>query len=754
MPSIFVTRLLALFLSLFASSVVSAKYAKPSDLLDNRIEQAKGVLKPESDARRYDKTVFRFWDELRKENFDFSVFKDFPFNKIELPVFSTPEKRPSRILESVHKRAGSTPNFIGFDSAMGALDRFKEVGFKIEYSNWHIIDLFEDEDGGVRSIVRFEMHVNGPDGTLFRRVLSGELEVLWLAEENEDGLYMPDTISYRELKMAKRSSVKSFERNVLVETRSRESGYKLVLVEDLDDDGYSDIVFPRANKVLRNLGDFSFKESDFVSSRLDGYVSASVLADIDLDGVREYVVLELGVALWVYYKNPKTGKYDKKPKRIFKFKKELGADAISVGDLDGDGLPEIFLGQSRLSHFNGYFPTPYFNANNGRPSFLLKNKGNGNFENITDKSGIADIRNRNVNTSSIFDMNMDGEMDLLVTSEYAGLDAFISQGQGGLAPVESAFDQPRMSGTGHVISDFNGDGNLDVFVSGRTSNSVDRLLNLGINRENEDEYNRMRSVITSGNQLFFGDGNGKYLRGKASSSVSQSGWSWGSAGLDFNNDGFEDIMVSNGNISRESAADYDSEFWAYDIYDGKDADQKVLRVVFDYLGPKAKVFKEGMGWNPFQANRLFLNVEGTEFIDVSYYMDVGYSGDGRAVISEDFDLDGKIDFLLVDLEQIQRIQTVMLYENRVASRNHWIGLRLKESGGKPIIGARVRVESELGVFEKVYTIGNVYSGQDSSQMHFGLGSSDSVEKIEIIWPDGEVTVMESPEIEKYHLVKR
>ncbi|MCH6257084.1 CRTAC1 family protein [Puniceicoccaceae bacterium K14] len=742
-----------LFVGFTSTELIAADFDKPGDLLDSRIELAKGVYKTEIEARRYERSIISFWDSLRESESGFSILEDFPFNKIELPAFSTPEKLPNRILESAHRRTGKSPNFISFEAALGAIENFAQKGYKVEFSEWFLIDHIADDSGNAQSIVRFEIHVDGPEHTLFKRVFNGELEIVWQAEVSEKGIYLPDTIAYKTLTMRKRSSVQSFEKSVLIEGENRESGYGLVLVDDVDNDGDSDILFPRSNKLMVNNGDFDFRVEPFYEVFVENFLQASAFADIDLDGTRENIVADSKGGLFVYYRNSKTGKYDKKPKRLFKAKKEFRVESIAVGDLNGDMLPDIFLAQSRLSHLNGYFPDPYFNANNGRPSYLLINKGDGRFEEEAAKTAIKERRNRNVFSSSIFDLNADGRMDLLTASQYAGLDAYLSNSSSDLEIADSVFDEPRLSAGGHVLNDFNGDGHLDLFVSGRTSNSLDRLLNLGLSREGEDEYNKMREIMASGNRLYFGDGTGRFAMTGASEGIASSGWSWGCAGMDFNNDGFDDLMVANGNISRATVANYDSEFWTYDIYDGMTSDRRVLDVVFDFFGPKVKIFQEGMSWNGFEANRMFLNVKGEEFIDISYFMGVADSGDGRALISEDFNLDGRVDFLVVSLDQVDRTQKVSLYENKVASRNNWIGIRLKESKGKSIMGTRVRVESELGVFEKVYTLGNVYSGTDSSQMHFGIGRSNSVKKIDIVWPDGATETLEAPEIGKYHVLQ-
>ena len=99
------------------------------------------------------------------------------------------------------------------------------------------------------------------------------------------------------------------------------------------------------------------------------------------------------------------------------------------------------------------------------------------------------------------------------------------------------------------------------------------------------------------------------------------------------------------------------------------------------------------------------------------------------------------------------IQTLRVFGNVINTSNHWVGIRLREAGPHfSPIGVRVIVRTSAGQqVDRVVTGESLYA-QHSSTVHFGLGNSDSIEAIEVRWPDGTTRKLENPEADTYHLV--
>ena len=137
-------------------------------------------------------------------------------------------------------------------------------------------------------------------------------------------------------------------------------------------------------------------------------------------------------------------------------------------------------------------------------------------------------------------------------------------------------------------------------------------------------------------------------------------------------------------------------------------------------------------------------------------MGIAFEGDGRVVLSDDLNNDGRQDIILVEVrfEPSGKVtQTLRVFANVINTSNHWVGIRLHEAGPHfSPIGARVTVRTSAGrQAGRVVTGDSLYS-QHSNTVHFGLGNSDTIEAIEVRWPNGTTRKLENPEVDTYHLI--
>ena len=157
-------------------------------------------------------------------------------------------------------------------------------------------------------------------------------------------------------------------------------------------------------------------------------------------------------------------------------------------------------------------PTPYYDALDGYPAYLLLNNGDGtSFTEKTEASGISKKRNRRTFSSSLYDYDGDLDLDLLVVSDFAGVDLYQNDGDGQFSDVtDEVFYNRHLFGMAHSIEDFNHDGILDLYAIGMSSTTARRLDRMNAGRSEFPGHNEMRSAMGYGNRLYLGTSNGGF----------------------------------------------------------------------------------------------------------------------------------------------------------------------------------------------------------------------------------------------------
>lgn len=138
----------------------------------------------------------------------------------------------------------------------------------------------------------------------------------------------------------------------------------------------------------------------------------------------------------------------------------------------------------------------------------------------------------------------------------------------------------------------------------------------------------------------------------------------------------------------------------------------------------------------FERNRTYLN-SGSGFVDISHLTAADSDGDGRAVVADDFNGDGRIDLLVRQAGGAP----LRLYENRFPQR-HWLRVSLRGAArNSHAVGARVTITcGELTMTRDLFP-GNSFYSQSAAAVHFGLGDNDVVDKLTIRWPDGQLQTL-------------
>jgi hypothetical protein len=225
--------------------------------------------------------------------------------------------------------------------------------------------------------------------------------------------------------------------------------------------------------------------------------------------------------------------------------------AILPADFDGDGLVDLYVirsGKLRNPEAGWIDEEPLREAGNQ----LLRNRGNGRFEDVTRRTGTAG-GGRSVFTAAWLDANNDNRPDIYLINEFGKGLLLVNEARGLFREVELVEGVADWGSMGLAVGDFDNDGNIDVYSANMYSKAGNRVVgSLAPGLYSEDVMARLKRLV-QGSRLYRNDGNLKFTEVGRSFQVHDVGWAWGTAMADFNNDGWLDIYATAGYMSRDRA---------------------------------------------------------------------------------------------------------------------------------------------------------------------------------------------------------
>lgn len=329
---------------------------------------------------------------------------------------------------------------------------------------------------------------------------------------------------------------------------------------------------------------------------------------------------------------------------------------------------------------------------------LLLNKGDGTFEDVTIKAGVAREFGHALGIVTA-DFDADGWVDIYVANDGDPNQLWINQKNGSfknealLAGAAVNRDGQAEAGMGVDAGDFNNDGTEDIFVTHLMEETNTLYTNLGggtfEDRTREAGLGLPGSRLTGFGTLFF----------------------------DYDNDGWLDLLVVNGAVRHL---------------------QELVR--------RGDPFPLG------QPNQLFRNEGAGRFLEVSERAGAPFRqlAVGRGAAFGDVDNDGDTDVLVSYNNGPAR-----LFINRVGNRNNWLGLRLLgKKTNRDMLGARVEVTvtPKQVLSRRARTDGSYCSSQDPRVL-VGIGSSERVAMVRVRWPDGGIEEWQTPPVNRYLTLK-
>ncbi len=454
-------------------------------------------------------------------------------------------------------------------------------------------------------------------------------------------------------------------------------------VGDVDADGDLDLLVTRYGSPdilfcnrLAQTGSAVFDDCT-AGSGLDLFAlqsNGAVFADLDRDGDLDLYVGTLGDGDGVndrsyLFMNDGSGQFTEEA--VARGAAAAGALrrswSVSAGDYDRDGWIDL--------HLTEWLPQQ---PSRGR---LLHNTGGGFFEDRTDPDG-ANLDGIHGFATSFADLDGDLWPELIVAADFGTSRLLWNRGDGtffnGTMPAGVGTEE---NGMGSALGDFDGDGDLDWFVTSiydPDDTCATEACNWGI----------------TGNRLYRNDGGRTFTDVTDEFDVRDGRWGWGTSFIDHDNDADLDLVMTNG---------------------------------VDFPGSPSGAFVD----DPM---RFWENVGPGPWPEVAVSLGITDVGSGKGLLTWDYDADGDLDLLVIN-----NASGALLYRNERGNENDWLRVHAQHAWGSAALGARVELLDAGGDVAQVQQIGasSGFLGQGERVAHFGLGPAAPASlSVRVHWPGG------------------
>ncbi len=463
---------------------------------------------------------------------------------------------------------------------------------------------------------------------------------------------------------------------------------------------------------------------------------------MDNDGDQDLILsLSSGPALFL---NDGKGRFTRDPD-AFRFQEGLRGSPMSMAmaDYDRDGFLDLYLCVYAFYYGAGEgkagTPMPYHDARNGPPSILFRNDGHGHFVDVTREAGLEEGNDRYHFAAAWGDYDGDGWPDLLVANDFGRKNLYHNRGRhDGKVTFEEVSAQAGVEDYGAGMSatffDYDNDGRLDIYTGNMWSDRGQRITaQAAFMPDAPPEVRALYRRHARGNSLFRNRGDGRFEDVTLGARAEMGRWAWSSDALDFDSDGWEDLYVVNGMLTRESGPeDLDGFFWRQVV--ARSPLTRVTGTPYDDAWRAINQFLIHQSIASHQRNVLLRNDGQGGFDDVSGTVGLDLDQDGRSFAVFDYDGDGDPDIVVMAARSTPQLR---LFRNDYAERGAALAVRLVGTrSNRDAVGARVTVETDRLRRTKVVNAGSGFLSQHSKELLFGLGQSQRVVRLTVEWPSG------------------
>ncbi len=528
-------------------------------------------------------------------------------------------------------------------------------------------------------------------------------------------------------------------------------GHNGISVADIDDDGFDDLYVCQPaglpNRLYRNRGDGTFE--DITESSGLGVLentACALFADFSNRGRQDVIVVRAsGPLLFV---NEGGGKFRQKSDAFqFAATPQGTFTGAAAADYDRDGWLDVYF--CLYAYYQGTgqykYPSPYHDAQNGPPNFMMRNQGDGTFQDVTAASGLNQNNTRYSFCCGWNDYNRDGWPDLYVANDFGRKNLYRNNSDGTFTDV-AAEAAAEDIGAGMSVSwfDYDDDGAADLYVGNMWTAAGQRIADQEVFKKKSSES--VRSLYRKhamGNSLLRNRGatfdEASFDDKTTVAGVGTGRWAWSCDAFDFDHDGFADLYIANGMVSGPSRPDasrqdLNSFFWRQVVARSPD-DARASHEYEQGWNAINELIRSDATWSGYERNVFYANNGDGTFSDISGVTGLDFVEDGRAFALADFDHDGRLEVFLKNRNAPQ----VRLLKNVIDDLPPSIAFRLRGTkSNRDAIGASVTIQAGSCRQMRTLQAGSGFLSQHSKDIFFGLGNTAGPVKASIRWPSGLV----------------
>ena len=517
-------------------------------------------------------------------------------------------------------------------------------------------------------------------------------------------------------------------------------GHNGVSVADIDGDGLDDLYVCQPaglpNRLYRNRGDGTFEDITAISGLgILENTACALFVDVDNDGRQDAIIVRADGPL--LFLNEGGGKFRRSPDAFRFANPPQGAfTGAAVADYDRDGWLDVYF--CLYSYYRGTgqyrYPTPYYDASNGPPNFLMRNNRDGTFRDVTRESGLDQNNTRFSFCCGWGDDNGDQWPDLYVVNDFGRKNLYRNNRDGTFTDIaRKAGVEDVGAGMSVCWLDYDDDGRDDLYVANMWTAAGIRISEQEIFQKNaSEEIRALYRKHAMGNSLLHNRGGGQFEDTGARAATAMGRWSWSSDAWDFDHDGFPDLYIANGMISGTTREDLNSFFWRHVVANSPTGPKPKHDYEQGWNAINELIRSDGT-WSGFERNVFYWNNRDGTFSDVSAAVGLDFIEDSRTFALADFDLDGRVEVLLKNRNSPQ----LRLLKNVMAELGAAVAFRLRgKTSNRDAIGAAVTVETESRHQTRLLQAGSGFLAQHSKELFFGLGEAKGPVSATIRWPSG------------------